>query len=64
LLAKDLPGRGAFFLRIIAELAKIVGDHARVRPCTAAKKEGGSLVRGTQESDRSAPLAPAEIEVV
>ena len=30
---------------------------------TAAKKEGGSLVRGTQESDRTASLAPAEIEV-
>jgi hypothetical protein len=27
------------------------------------KKEGGSLVRGTEESDRSASGAPAEIEV-
>jgi hypothetical protein len=26
-------------------------------------KEGGSLVRGTKESDRAASLAPAEIEV-
>jgi DDE family transposase len=25
-------------------------EHARVRPCPAAKKEGGSLVRGTEES--------------
>ena len=40
-----------------------VGEHARVCPGTAAKKEGGSLVRGTQESDRIASLAPAEIEV-
>jgi hypothetical protein len=40
-----------------------VGEHARVRPCTTAKKEGGSLVRRTQESDRPASPAPAEIEV-
>ena len=40
-----------------------VGEHARVRPCTAAEKEGGSVVRGTQESDRASPLAPAEAEV-
>jgi hypothetical protein len=40
-----------------------VGEHVRVRPCTAAKKEGGSLVRGTKESDRAASLAPAETEV-
>ena len=40
-----------------------VGEHARVRQGTAAKKEGGSLVRGTQESDRAASLAPAETEV-
>ena len=40
-----------------------VGEHARVRPCTAAKKEGGSFVRGTEESDRAAPLAPAEVEI-
>ena len=38
-----------------------VSQHARVRD-TAAKKESG-LVRGTQESDRAASLAPAEIEV-
>src|SRR5213075_3074926 len=40
-----------------------VGQHARVRPSTAAKKEGGSLVRRTQKSDRIAALASAEIEV-
>jgi hypothetical protein len=40
-----------------------VGQHARVRLCPAGKKEGGSLVRGTEESDRIASLAPAEIEV-
>jgi hypothetical protein len=40
-----------------------VGKNARVRQCTATKKEGGSLVRGTKESDRAASLAPAEIEV-
>src|SRR6266478_2369958 len=28
-----------------------LGQYAGVRPCTAAKKEGGSLVRGTKESD-------------
>jgi transposase len=39
------------------------GEHARVREGTAAKKEGGGLVRGTQESDRAASLASAEIEV-
>ncbi len=30
---------------------------------TAAKKEGGSVVRGTEESDRTASLAPARTEV-
>src|SRR5580704_9571766 len=40
-----------------------VGQHARVRQSTAAKKEGGSLIRGTQESDWAAALAPAEIKV-
>jgi len=40
-----------------------VGQHARVRSCTRAKKEGGSLVRGTEESDRTAPPTPAAIEV-
>jgi hypothetical protein len=40
-----------------------VGQHARVRQSTAAKKEGGSLVRGTEESDRNAALASAPIEV-
>src|SRR4029077_9977983 len=40
-----------------------VGQHARVRSCTAAKKKGGSLVRGTEESDRTAPPTPAAIEV-
>ena len=37
-----------------------VGQHARVRQSTAAKKEGGSLVRGTEEPDRIAALASAE----
>jgi hypothetical protein len=40
-----------------------VGQHARVRQSTAAKKEGGSLVRGTEESDRPAALASAETQV-
>src|ERR1700690_1253073 len=40
-----------------------VGQHTGVRPSTAAKKEGGSLVRGTQESDRIAALASAKTEV-
>ena len=35
-----------------------VGEHARVCQSTAGKKEGGSPVRGTQESDRTASLAP------
>ncbi len=39
------------------------GQHAGVRQCTAAKKEGGSLVRRTEESDRTASPAPEEIEV-
>src|SRR5207245_8462800 len=40
-----------------------VGEDARVCLGTAGKKEGGSPVRGTQESDRIAPLAPAPTEV-
>jgi len=40
-----------------------VGPHARVREGTAGKKEGGSPVRGTQESARTTALAPAETEV-
>jgi transposase len=40
-----------------------VGPHARVRHSTAAKKEGGSLVRRTEESDRTAAVASAPIEV-
>ena len=40
-----------------------VGQHTRVRQSTAAKKEGGSLVRGTEESDRIAALASAETQV-
>jgi len=40
-----------------------VGANARVRQSTATKEEGGSAVRGTQEPDRAAPLASAEIEV-
>jgi hypothetical protein len=40
-----------------------VGQHARVRPSTAAKEESGSLVRGTEKSDRIAALASAQIEV-
>jgi len=31
--------------------------------CAPIKKEGGSFIRGTQESDRAAPLAFTEIEV-
>jgi hypothetical protein len=40
-----------------------VGQHARVRQSTAAKKEGGSLIRGTEKSDRLAALASAETQV-
>ena len=40
-----------------------VGEHAGVRQSTAAKKEGGSLVRGTEESNRITALASAEIQV-
>jgi hypothetical protein len=40
-----------------------VGQHAGLRQSTAAKKEGGSFVRGTEESDRIAASASAEIEV-
>src|SRR5579863_218830 len=39
------------------------GQQARVRQSTAAKKEGGGLVRGTEESDRIAALASAETQV-
>ena len=40
-----------------------VGADARVRAGTAAKKEGGSLVRRAQESDRIASLAPTTNKV-
>src|SRR4029077_20933272 len=40
-----------------------VDQRARVRQSTAAKKEGGSLVRGTEESDRTAALASAQTQV-
>jgi hypothetical protein len=40
-----------------------VSQHARVREGTTAKKEGGNVVRGTEESDRAAALAPAQTEV-
>src|SRR5450631_4790731 len=36
---------------------------SRVREGTAGKKKGGSPVRGTQESDRIASLAPAQTKV-
>jgi len=42
---------------------KGVSEHARVRPGPAATKEGGSPVRGTEESGRATPPAPAKIEV-
>jgi len=40
-----------------------VDQHARVRQSTEAKKEGGSLVRGTEGSDWTAVLASAETQV-
>jgi hypothetical protein len=40
-----------------------VGQHGRVRQSTAAEKKSGSLVRGTEESDRIAALASAQTEV-
>src|ERR1022692_3638345 len=40
-----------------------VSQHASVREGTARKKEGGSAVRRTQESDRTASSAPAGIKV-
>src|SRR2546421_1754767 len=36
---------------------------AWLRERTAAKKEGGSAVRGTQESDRTSSPTPAEIKI-
>ena len=36
-----------------------LSEHARVRPRPAAKKEGGSAVRGTQEPDRTTSPASA-----
>ena len=50
-------------LRIGSATGTGVGEHARVRPGTAAKKEGGSLVRGTQESDRTTSPAVTPDEV-
>ena len=43
--------------------AREFGEHARVCQSTAGKKEGGSPVRGTQESDRIASSPSAEITV-
>ena len=40
-----------------------VGQHARVCQGTAGKKKGGSVVRGTQESDRIALSTLVQIEV-
>ena len=40
-----------------------VGQHTGVRQGTTAEKESGSLVRRTEESDRIAALASAQIEV-
>src|SRR6266852_1535968 len=40
-----------------------LGKHAWLRERTTAKKEGGSTVRGTQESDRTSSPTPAEIKV-
>src|SRR5947208_8082666 len=40
-----------------------LGKHAWLRERTAAKKEGGSAVRGTQESDRTSSPTPAEIKI-
>src|ERR1035441_1973767 len=40
-----------------------VSQHASVREGTARKKEGGGVVRRTQESDRTASSAPAGIKV-
>jgi hypothetical protein len=40
-----------------------VSEHAGVCQSPAAKKEGRSLVCGTEESDRAPPLAIAQIEV-
>src|SRR5215468_5206428 len=40
-----------------------VSEHAGVCQGTAAEKEGGSPVRGTQESDRTPPPAITQIEV-
>ena len=40
-----------------------VGEDSGVRQSAATKKEGGSLVRGTQEPDRAASLALAQTEV-
>jgi hypothetical protein len=40
-----------------------LSQHASLRERTTTKKEGGSTVRGTQESDRAPSLAPAQTEV-
>ena len=40
-----------------------LSQHARLRARTTAKKKGGSALRGTQESDRTASLALTQDEV-
>jgi hypothetical protein len=40
-----------------------LSQHGRVREGTTAEKESGSVVRRTEESDRTAPLAPAQTQV-
>jgi len=40
-----------------------ITQHARVCSCPATKKESGSSIRGTEESNRITASASAEIEV-
>src|SRR6185369_11946256 len=41
----------------------LFGRDASLCPRAEAKKKGRSAIRGTQESDRTASLAPAQVEV-
>ena len=58
-----LPVSGYPSVRTCPTARPRISEYTRVRQGTTAKKKGGSLVRGTQESDRVASLTPAETEV-
>src|SRR5215470_5074700 len=60
---RGFPGADHPPERTRAATRSAVSQHAGVRESTTAEKESGSPVCRVEESNRPAPLAPAEIEV-